>query len=448
LIAGSRYYLSTTAGAITNVAPSANIKAVLIAASTTTGYVQQYAVSASSQALTYGRVKALADLASINYAITSPGTAVNFDSTLYASGITFSGTNGLTPSVAGRYRASFLAMAGSGEFNGDGTFHIVQNGVSVGSIFVDIMQAAGVNQLSPFIDVDLAAGQAVTLNYQPVVADAVPWGRGSYFQLTQIAGFLPSVPTTGTTVDYVSAYRTSISSSINTAIDVPFSAAIGNIASTPASGTFDLTAGKTYELEGALSLQGLTGATDGGYITYGWVDTSNNLLATGQGSAQIQIDAVTTAKIFAGQQTAKIIYTPSVNQTVKFRIFTPAGVTSFALYGSGTGQAGTYAIIKQLGSTSNTVGTLPANDQSATGYFDIGNMRMQWGTHNDGNVDTTTVTFPAPFANTNYAVNATSNTSAGSLCTEAKTTTTFDIDRASTTVTTQLYSWFAIGLKP
>jgi hypothetical protein len=288
LIAGSRYYLSTTAGAITNVAPSANIKAVLIAASTTTGYVQQYAVSASSQALTYGRVKALADLASINYAITSPGTAVNFDSTLYASGITFSGTNGLTPSVAGRYRASFLAMAGSGEFNGDGTFHIVQNGVSVGSVFVDIMQAAGVNQLSPFIDVDLVAGQAVTLNYQPVVADAVPWGKGSYFQLSQL-------PTASSTV---------------------------------------------------------------------------------------------------------------VN------------------------------------------GTVAVNDQSATGYFDIGNMRMQWGTHNDGNVDTTTVTLPVPFANTNYAVNATSNTSAGSLCTEAKTTTTFDIDRASTTVTTQLYSWFAIGLKP
>jgi hypothetical protein len=103
--------------------------------------------------------------------------------------------------------------------------------------------------------------------------------------------------------------------------------------------------------------------------------------------------------------------------------------------------------ITQLG-TSAAVTTTATNDQSATGYFDIGNMRMQWGTHNDGNVDTTTVTLPAAFANTNYSVVATSNTSAGSLDTESKTTTAFDIDRASTTTTVQDYSWIAIGIKP
>jgi hypothetical protein len=235
--------------------------------------------------LTYGRVFANANLPSISYSITAPGTPLNFDATLYSNGMTFSGTNAIIPSVTGRYRAEILAMAGSGDFNDDGTFHIVQNGVSLGSVFVDIMQAAGVNQLTPFIDVNLVAGQAVTVNYQPVSADAVPWGKGSYFQLTQISAFV-------------------------------------------------------------------------------------------------------------------------------------------------------------------STGSTPINDQTTGGYFDIGTMRLQWGVHNDGNVDTTTVTLPVPFLNNTYSVTATSNTSAGSLCTETKTTTTFDIDRASTTVTTQDYSWFAVGRKP
>jgi hypothetical protein len=186
LTAGTRYYLSGTTGAITATAPTSNIKAVLIADTTTSGYIQQYAVGSSSAALTYGRVKANANLASISYSITSPGTAMNFDSTLYSSGMTFSGTNALTPSVAGRYRASWLAMGGSGDFNDDGTFHVVQNGVSLGSVYIDIMVAAGVNQIAPFIDVDLAAGLPVTLQFQPLVADSIPWGKGSYFQLTQL----------------------------------------------------------------------------------------------------------------------------------------------------------------------------------------------------------------------------------------------------------------------
>jgi bacteriorhodopsin len=111
---------------------------------------------------------------------------------------------------------------------------------------------------------------------------------------------------------------------------------------------------------------------------------------------------------------------------------------------------GSYFQLTQSPTAASTMvsGTVAVNDNTASGYMDIGTMRIQYGTHNDANVDTTTVTFPMPFANTNYSVNATSNTSAGSLCTEAKTTTTFDIDRASTTTTTQVYSWFAIGLKP
>jgi tetrahydromethanopterin S-methyltransferase subunit B len=289
LTAATRYYLSTTAGAITATAPTSNIKAVFLSDTTTSGWVQQYEVGASSQALTYGRVNAAANLASKSFVSTGVGSTVDFTATVYSSGMTFSGTNGITPSVAGRYRAAYYLNAGSDETANNATIVVVQGGVSLGSIYVNQHNSAGsVNQTAGFIDVEVTAGTPVFLHYQPDITEAVAFDKGIYFQMTQL-------PTASSTV----------------------------------------------------------------------VD-----------------------------------------------------------------------------------GTVAVNDQAASGYFDVGTMRMQWGTHNDGNVDTTTVTLPVAFANTAYSVVATSNTSAGSLSTESKTTTTFDIDRASTTTGAQNYSWFAVGLKP
>jgi hypothetical protein len=86
---------------------------------------------------------------------------------------------------------------------------------------------------------------------------------------------------------------------------------------------------------------------------------------------------------------------------------------------------------------------------STSGYFDIGTMRMQWGLSDDGNVDTFTVTLRASFGNTNYTVVVTSNNGiAGSTSVEAKTASTFDIDRASTTASANTWGWIAFGKKP
>jgi hypothetical protein len=531
--------------------------------------------SSTSQSLTYGRVNASANLASIAYSITSPGTAINFNATQYSSGTTFSGTNGIIPSVSGRYRANWLAMAGSAEFNGDGTFHIVQNGVSLGNVFINMMEAAGVNQVTPQIDVDLVAGLAVTVNYQPSIADSVPWDKGSYFQLSQLPIFASTVvdtvaeygafnltsavsvqgtaisaatattiysftiPTagtwnintitrggipsgansnmvcgvfnnsnvliagsdviigltttdsvqhtgtgsffittlgsetftlkgwntfafggtiggttngstgarwtkiagqlsqTGSTVDYVTINSAGLNVALPAALSdliMPTPTVVGNIPYNTSTGVYSLTAGKTYELRAFLALNNAIG-----WCEYSFVDATANTLLTG---TRLGANGTLTYVNNESSSIAGGYYTPSVNQNIKVRVIqnTASGTLNWN-YRS-------WISITQIGSTSNTVGTLPAVDHSAGGYFDIGNMRMQWGTHNDGNVDTTTVTLPASFANNTYAITATSNTSAGSLCTEAKTTTTFDIDRASTTVTTQEYSWFAIGSKP
>jgi hypothetical protein len=95
-------------------------------------------------------------------------------------------------------------------------------------------------------------------------------------------------------------------------------------------------------------------------------------------------------------------------------------------------------------------------DNSSLGYFDIGAMRIQWGT-----TDTSTITFPAAFKDTNYSFTANVNSSDGTneiwgIHIASKTTTTITIVRkydnaqSNCATVTQNYpaSWIAIGLKP
>lgn len=102
---------------------------------------------------------------------------------------------------------------------------------------------------------------------------------------------------------------------------------------------------------------------------------------------------------------------------------------------------------KQIGSAS--VGQTAITYNTSIRCVDIGTTRLQWGDHDDNNIDTTTVTLPELFANTNYVVNAISN-SGGSLsvAAEAKTTSTFDLDRSSSATSAQTWGWIAVGDKP
>jgi hypothetical protein len=369
---------------------------------------------ASELTITYGRVNAVGNLTSKSFVSTGIGSSVDFTGTVYSSGTTFSGTNGIIPSVSGRYKVDYYLNAGSDETAFNATVNVVQGGVAIGSVYLNQHNSAGsVNQSAGFIDIQLASSLPVFLYYKPDSTEAVAFDQGSYFQLTQITG---NLPVTGQTVDYVDAVpvagtydNTTILMTINSG-DIPH-----------ASGVFTLTAGKKYNICAYVQ------CSNGGWILE-VRDVANNLIKLA--STLIEDGGTNYGRY------VNFIYSPLVNTSIKF--------VQASVGGKLISATNSYVSIIQVGSTSNTVGTLPALDQSASGYFDIGNMRIQWGTHNDGNVDTTTVTLPASFANTGYSVTATSNTSAGSLCTESKTTTTFDIDRASTTVTTQVYSWVAI----
>ena len=74
LVAGTRYYISGTAGEITAIAPT-NVKAVFIADTTTSGYVQQYSIGASAPAV-YGQ-QVLVGGASVPTSSTGAGNATD-----------------------------------------------------------------------------------------------------------------------------------------------------------------------------------------------------------------------------------------------------------------------------------------------------------------------------------------------------------------------------------
>lgn len=104
----------------------------------------------------------------------------------------------------------------------------------------------------------------------------------------------------------------------------------------------------------------------------------------------------------------------------------------------------------------NTTDTL-VNDQTTSGYMDIGTMRMQYF-RLTSNVDTAqAVTLPAPFADTNYSV-ISQMTSIGTLTATANTgilgrvenltTTVFDFNRDDDVNGSGEIMFIAIGLKP
>ena len=141
----------------------------------------------SAISLTWGRINASANLAATTYVNTGSGTKIPFNTSVYLSGVGLSGApDRMFPTQSGRFRCSFFAIASSAEFNGDGEFHIMQNGVSLGSVFVNMMESAGVNQTFAFIDANLSAGLAVELWYKPVTNDNIVWERGSFFDITQL----------------------------------------------------------------------------------------------------------------------------------------------------------------------------------------------------------------------------------------------------------------------
>lgn len=96
------------------------------------------------------------------------------------------------------------------------------------------------------------------------------------------------------------------------------------------------------------------------------------------------------------------------------------------------------------------------NDQASSNYFDIGTMRIQWGTEMITSDSAITVTLPAAFATAVYTLAVSIDSSASAMPGtignpirwNTKTTTTFNLDRHNDVTGTMGIDWMVIGLKP
>ena len=107
---------------------------------------------------------------------------------------------------------------------------------------------------------------------------------------------------------------------------------------------FTLTAGVTYELSFTPSFITFSNST-GGFLCYEWVDATTNTPLDSTGIGIGTIVPTTDTSVQNDNPTARVIYTPSTNQTVK--IYTTSGNGTATLRGA----IGTQAIIKPLNST-------------------------------------------------------------------------------------------------
>lgn len=91
---------------------------------------------------------------------------------------------------------------------------------------------------------------------------------------------------------------------------------------------------------------------------------------------------------------------------------------------------------------------IEVDDQAASGYFDVGTMRMQWGTISG---DSGTFVFPVAFAATPTVQVSTNSFTDVYIAASSVTSTQFNYNTLNfngSIVTTGNIAWFAIGLKP
>jgi Chaperone of endosialidase len=241
-------------------------------------------------------------------------------------------------------------------------------------------------------NVDLVAGTTYKIRgwVNGSAAGAVTMGTTglggvSSLKWNKISGNAPVVAT-GQSVDYKYAFKTTTQLAITAAADVIFDGAgNGNIPLNTATGVFTLTAGKTYELDSMLVAISNGGTAVNGSIKYQWVDgVSGTPISLGNvGMATLGGNGASSVNN-ATPSAAKVIYTPSTNQTVKVRMtaVTLGGASDFALLAISDTRGASYASVKQLGSSVFTAGTaLSYNSLTnavAIGSLDNTNFDQTW----------------------------------------------------------------------
>jgi hypothetical protein len=213
-----------------------------------------------------------------------------------------------------------------------------------------------------------------------------------------------------------------------------------------AGSSFTLPGAGTYEVE-----YSVTGFHSGANLVASvfLADSANTEVANSRSGTQ----SGASAQQMVMTQVSRITVTGPT--TYKMRaVMNTAG--SFTLINSspavGNGNMGVCKIAWKQLPTSTVVnpGTVPVNDQAASGYFDIGTMRHQWGTSTVG-ATSASITLPAPFANSAYSVTGSRiSSTVGTVLITSRAAGAFTagIGDLTNAWVAGSFCWVAIGLKP
>ena len=220
--------------------------------------------------------------------------------------------------------------------------------------------------------------------------------------------------TSGYLVDYIQATVTTPINNITTNTDLIFDTPRGGsgIGYNPGNGIFTLAANKTYELYAAPEFNSFSDTTNG-YLTYEWVDATNNTTLVNSGAVAGIAIPINRNTNEAPTAVIKLMYTPTTNQTVKLRV---TGATGSATLRGG---AGSYVRIIQIGGTALTgnitIGGNAVSTSSTTGAVIVtGGLGVSGNLNVGGNL-TANITANVFSANTFTASNA--NISVGNIST-------------------------------
>jgi len=243
------------------------------------------------------------------------------------------------------------------------------------------------------------------------------------------------------------AYRTTVQNPGNgnaVTFETLSNSTVGMTQALTSAGTVDLVAGKTYKLSAGVRLE--TPATAPGF-SHWFIRTTTGTNISGQ----ISLDSSSSTTQNATMSNTEVIYTPTTNETIGLYLDVASNL--------GEAGPGTYLNVEELPSSAVVPASgLAAADHAASGYMDLGAMRIQWGT-NTQTTNPRTVTLPAAFSSNSYSVSvtpqgATNNTSGNIAFTEvaaSRSTTAFGGDLVYTggavANASESFTWIAIGLK-
>lgn len=280
-----------------------------------------------------------------------------------------------TVPVSGRYLFDFSSSGYLNQASMTLTFKVRQGTTDLGTdLFTNVNNNVHV-VFDGKVEVNLQAG--VTYNVYVSTSGSRDGGDYDRVYYKQIAG---NLPVTGQSVDYAIA-SLSATQSISSVSNVLFNTIQGT-GITLTNGGFNLTANKTYKLEGSV------GGSSTGYIYYAWVDASNTLISGGSiGSVMKAGSAFSDGP----QDKAVAFYTPSTNTTVYLRVLTITGTSVAYPVVATPAYSSTWATISQIGSSAfvNPWTLSGTNTYNTTGNVGIGTNAPSQALDVTGNVNVT-----------------------------------------------------------